>query len=91
MSQHPLSPSPGAQRAACLALAGLASALAPATALAEGEGEAPPRIPAVESCSTRYVEVDAPRPGAAAGGHEAIREGFATHRHWGTEKNVQRL
>lgn len=94
MSQHPLSPSPGAhrpgpQRAACLALAGLASALAPATALAEGE--APPRIPAVEACSTRYVEVDAPRPGAAAGGHEAIREGFATHRHWGTEKNVQRL
>lgn len=48
-------------------------------------------IPGVEACSTRYTEVDAPRPSATGNGHDAIREGFDTQRHWGTKTNVERL
>jgi len=92
MSQHPILLSSGPLRPAIgLALAGAMAALAPGAVLADGDAEARPSIPRVEACSTRYAEVDAPRPGAAASGHEAIREGFDTRRHWGTEKNVERL
>ncbi|PMR73935.1 hypothetical protein C1H69_16130 [Billgrantia endophytica] len=60
-------------------------------ALAEDVDEASVGVPQVEACSQRYVQVDTPRPAQAGNGHESIREGFDTHRHWGTEENVQRL
>lgn len=48
-------------------------------------------IPSEPPCSTRYRERHAPEPSDADTGHEAIREGFDTHRHWGTRDNVERL
>ncbi|WP_181872703.1 polysaccharide lyase [Billgrantia montanilacus] len=60
-------------------------------ALSEEVDEASVGVPQVEACSQRYPQIDSPRPSHAASGHEAIREGFDTHRHWGTEENVERL
>lgn len=48
-------------------------------------------IPGETACSTRYPEVAAPVPALADDAHTAIREGFATHRHWGTRENVELL
>ncbi|PMR78237.1 hypothetical protein C1H70_15830 [Halomonas urumqiensis] len=48
-------------------------------------------IPDESACSTRYTERYAPQPSDADSGHDAIREGFDTHRHWGTRDNVDHL
>ncbi|MCH4563308.1 hypothetical protein MKP05_09220 [Halomonas sp. EGI 63088] len=74
-----------------LPLATLLMAVTPWTAQADDIDEASLGIPGVEACSARYTEVDAPRPSAAGNGHDAIREGFDTRRHWGTKQNVDRL
>jgi hypothetical protein len=87
----PLDASRRPRPAAGLPLAVALTALAPLAIQAADGAATAPGIPQVEACSTRYVQVDAPRPSVAGNGHEAIREGFDTHRHWGTEKNVVRL
>ncbi|MFY0991471.1 polysaccharide lyase [Halomonas sp. C05BenzN] len=86
-----LDASKGTGPAAGLTLAALLTALLPGAARAGDIDEASLGLPRVEACSARYVEVDAPRPSGADDGHTAIREGFDTHRHWGTERNVERL
>lgn len=74
-----------------------ALALLPADAGNADEAEnALVSIPQVETCSQRYRAVETPRPRQAAGaapadGHAAVRQNFHTHRHWGTEENVERL
>lgn len=47
--------------------------------------------PQVEPCSQRYALAQAPRPQPGADGHAAVRQGFDTTRHWGTQENVERL
>ncbi len=48
-------------------------------------------IPDQAACSTRYPQVAAPAPAMGEDAQAAIRDGFATHRHWGTEENVALL
>lgn len=48
-------------------------------------------IPQVAACSERYALAETPRPPFAADGHTAVRQGFDTTRHWGTQENVERL
>lgn len=48
-------------------------------------------IPQVAPCSQRYDLAEAPSPAPAEDAYNAVREGFDTTRHWGTEENVERL
>lgn len=48
-------------------------------------------IPQEQPCSQRYALAEAPSPAPEANGHAAVRQGFNTNRHWGTEENVKRL
>ncbi|PMR69777.1 hypothetical protein CR158_09015 [Halomonas heilongjiangensis] len=72
-------------------LALLLTALTPWAVQADDIDEASLGTPQAGVCSARYIEVDSPRPSDAGNGHDAVREGFDTRRHWGTEKNVERL
>ncbi|MEL7968532.1 polysaccharide lyase [Vreelandella neptunia] len=47
-------------------------------------------IPQEQPCSQRYALSEVTRL-PDANGHTAIRQGFNTTRHWGTEENVERL
>lgn len=47
--------------------------------------------PQVEPCSQRYALAAAPSPAPAEDAYNAVRQGFDTTRHWGTEENVERL
>lgn len=47
--------------------------------------------PQVAPCTQRYTLAEAPSPAPAEDAYNAIRQGFDTSRHWGTEENVERL
>ncbi len=72
-------------------LSGVGLAALSMTASADEAEDAIVAIPQVEACSQRYTLAESPRPQHAANGHEAVREGFHTKRHWGTKENVDRL
>ncbi|MDI5934814.1 polysaccharide lyase [Halomonas kalidii] len=86
-----LDATPLARPSAGLPLAVLLTALTPWAVQADDIDEASLGMPQAEVCSARYIEVDSPRPSDAGNGHDAVREGFDTRRHWGTDKNVERL